>query len=86
MTSCVSYRIEVDDLERTSIEEEVLDVSFDQDNQEHEVEDIGTTHASDQEVKRILPEDVVQTEFSLVSTSKILELLYQLHGHTLFEK
>ena len=69
MTSCVSCRIEVDDLERTSIEEEVLDVSFDQDNQEHEVEeDTGTTHASDQEVTRILPEDVVQTEFYLVST------------------
>ena len=30
----------------------------------------------------MLPEDVVQTEFCLVSTSKILELLYRLHGHT----
>ena len=82
LTSCVSYRIEVDDLERTSIEDEVLNFSCDEDKQEQEVEDdMSDTHAADQEVTRILPEDVVQTEYCIVSSSKVLELLYRLHGH-----
>ena len=76
MISFISYRSEVDDLERTSIEDEVLDFSFDDNNQEQEVEDDESdTHAADQEVTRILPEDVVQTEYCIVSTSKVLELL-----------
>ena len=82
MTSFISYRSEVDDLERTSIEDEVLDFSFDDNNQEQEVEDDESdTHAADQEVTRILPEDVVQTEYCIVSTSKVLELLYRVNGH-----
>jgi hypothetical protein len=69
-----------DDLEKTSIEDEVLDVDVGGEDQPEDPQmendkSSDAAHQSDHEVTRIAPGDVVHTEFCIASSTKILELI-----------
>ncbi|CAB4021924.1 Hypothetical predicted protein, partial [Paramuricea clavata] len=78
-----SSLLQVDDLEKTSLESEVYDL--DVEGQDDIGEDISeqvssSTNNEDTEVEIIQPADIAKNEYCIVAATKLIRLLYRVHG------
>ena len=78
-------RLEIDDLEKASIENEVYDTDIDghDDVLEEETSDTACEHGDNRDhgIELVTPANVVETEYCITSSTKIIGLLYCIHGH-----
>ena len=77
--------MEIDDLEKASIENEVYDTDIDghDDVLEEETSDTACAHGDNRDhgIELVTPANVVETEYCITSSTKIIGLLYRIHGH-----